>query len=176
MDGTGKAWFDGLTLGIVGTEVPVTRGMSFDVAYMLGEYQKGITDLEHIIKSKVMPEQAEYFKIWYYIMLRKDNQTEKAKQYLSGLGNKPIKSKWSPNIIKYLQGSMTDDEFLSAANTADEKKQKEQKCEAYYYAGINNLFQGNREKARICFEYCLEHKIVSFVEPNFAKAELERMK
>lgn len=174
--GTGKAWFDGLTFEVVNEDVAVTRGMNYNIAYALGEYKKALLDLEVIIKSNPDADEAEYVKIWYYIILRRDNQTEKAKEYLTGLATETIKDKWSPNIIKSLAGSITDDEFLNAANDTSAIREKEKKCEAYFYMGINHLFQDNMDKAKECFEKCLEHEVKGFVEPEFAKAELDRMK
>ena len=172
LGGTGKAWFDGLKFEIVGDEVPVTRGLDYETLYALGEYKKALLYFEKVIKSN--PDHV-YSKIWYYLTLKRDNQVDKAQKYLTEFSDKPIKDKWEKNIVDYYTGSLTEDDFLNAANDTSATKEKENKCEAYFYIGMNNLFQDNQEKAKECFEKCLEHEVKGFVEPKFAKVELDRM-
>ena len=67
------------------------------------------------------------------------------------------------------------EELLAETKDKDQRVEKEQQCEAYFYLGQYYLIKGDKEKAAQMFELCLETKVTYFVEYKGAKVELERM-
>jgi hypothetical protein len=64
---------------------------------------------------------------------------------------------------------------MNAAEDADQQIDKEQKCEAYYYAGMKHLFEGDTTKARARFEACIATGISYYLEYEWAEIELDRL-
>jgi tetratricopeptide (TPR) repeat protein len=81
---------------------------------------------------------------------------------------------WLVKVGAYLTGKATGAEmFMAATNSASNRFiQKEQLCEASYYAGIQDLLAGRKNDAKKCFEECIETGEKDFIEYNGARAEL----
>ena len=69
--------------------------------------------------------------------------------------------KWLQRILKCLDGELPPDELVDDASGRDNE---EHLCEAYYYAGEAHRLSGNDEKARECFEKCVDTDVVLDLE------------
>jgi lipoprotein NlpI len=73
--------------------------------------------------------------------------------------------------------NLTEKEVLEKARRGeDDKKIREQLCEAYYYLGEERLWKGNWKGAKEYFQKCIETSAYNFIEYQLAKITLENMK
>jgi lipoprotein NlpI len=70
-------------------------------------------------------------------------------------------------------GQLSESEFLKAANNDSPKKDKEQHCEAYYYAGERRVVDGDVVSALGLFQKCIETGEKTFQEFRSARSELD---
>lgn len=82
---------------------------------------------------------------------------------------------WPFQIGRFLTSQITDQELLTAAESADAKKSKEQHCEAYFYIGSKDLIAGDKAAAASSFEKCVAPGTEDVVEYQSAKAELKAL-
>jgi lipoprotein NlpI len=82
---------------------------------------------------------------------------------------------WYSRIGRFVIGGLSEDDFFRAAEFPDAKTDKDQKCEAYFYAGIRRLLDGEKGKARECFEKCLQTGARANLEYSSARSELQAL-
>lgn len=83
---------------------------------------------------------------------------------------------WSSTVGRFLAGQISEDDFLKAAENPNAQTGREQRCEAWFYAGTKRLIAGDTATAADDFKKCLATGVVSFEEYTSAEAELKRMK
>ncbi len=71
---------------------------------------------------------------------------------------------------------MSEADFLKAAHSGDENKTKEQRCEAYFYAGTMRLLLGDKPAAADYFGKCVDTGIKNFTEYSSAASEFKALK
>ena len=82
---------------------------------------------------------------------------------------------WTLRLAALLTGDATEDAVLSEARAAsDAKTRKEMECEAYYYAGMKRLLEGERLVGESLLRRCVDTGVRTFIEWRGAKAELAR--
>jgi outer membrane receptor protein involved in Fe transport/tetratricopeptide (TPR) repeat protein len=82
---------------------------------------------------------------------------------------------WPSTIVLYLGGKLTEAEFFTRCGEGDPKSNREQLCEAYYFAGMVHLLDGNTKAARSLFEKCLETDVSDSYVYNLACGELDEL-
>ena len=82
---------------------------------------------------------------------------------------------WPSKIARLLTGDLSEDDFLKAAASKDPKIDREQKCEAYFYAGSRRLLEGDKIGAKVLFQKCIDTGVMNFTEYTSAAAELKRL-
>jgi len=82
---------------------------------------------------------------------------------------------WSSTVGRFLAGQISEDDFLKAAENPNAQTGREQRCEAWFYAGTKRLIAGDTATAADDFKKCLATGVVSFEEYTSAEAELKRM-
>ena len=70
-------------------------------------------------------------------------------------------------------GQLTELEFLASAKNNDQKIEKEQLCEAYFYAGSKLLIAGDNTTAKDYFRKCVATDKRISMEYTSAVAELK---
>lgn len=70
--------------------------------------------------------------------------------------------------------SEKDWDSVFEAISEDEETAREQRCEAYGYQGISAEFAGELERAKRCYEQCLEQGIEHFIESIWARKRLKQ--
>jgi lipoprotein NlpI len=100
-----------------------------------------------------------------------ESATRELKEYLA---NRQISNSddWPSQIGRFLTDQITSQELLTAAQSADTKKDKEQHCEAYFYIGSKRLIAGDKAGAAASFEKCVATGVHGFSEYQTAKVEL----
>jgi hypothetical protein len=179
LDGTGEARVDGLELEVVSNDVPVTDLNDFFTYldyYKEGKYKEVISRIEWLFESTPIPESHIYVydHVIYYLSLYRDGQVEKAKQHILDY-SMTLDERWIAPVVHFYAGKISEDSLMNAAEDADQQIDKEQKCEAYYYAGMKHLFEGDTTKARARFEACIATGISYYLEYEWAEIELDRL-
>jgi tetratricopeptide (TPR) repeat protein len=114
------------------------------------------------------------FSIW--LIRARGGETEAASKELSAYLSKrdeQICGVWGSKVGAFLLGKTDEAAFLAAAESPDAKKQSEQHCEAWYYAGMKKLLAGDKTTAAEDFKKCVATGREDFVEYAFAKGELK---
>jgi len=78
-------------------------------------------------------------------------------------------------IGRLLTGQMTETDFLKAATDANAQIDREQRCEAYFYAGSKRLIENDPAAAKDYFQQCLAMDVKTFEEYQSAVAELKSL-
>lgn len=76
-------------------------------------------------------------------------------------------------VGRFLTGQITEVDFLRAAANANSQSNREQHCEAYFYAGAKRLVENDKAGAADFFEKCLGTGVNTFEEYQSAEAELK---
>jgi len=74
--------------------------------------------------------------------------------------------------MRYLLGTIDEQALMAAAATGDEKKRREQQCEARFYAAERFLAKGRRDEARPLLEKARDECPRDFIEYHSAVNEL----
>jgi tetratricopeptide (TPR) repeat protein len=80
---------------------------------------------------------------------------------------------WKSTIARFLTGQMTELDFFKADQSFEDKKDKRQRCEAWFYAGTKRLIDGDKATAMAYLEKCLaaDKKVLGGYQ-SAAEAEL----
>jgi len=170
----GQAWFNGLELSTVTREVPVTD-INIKFTYFKQGRYKVAASLFYKDAKEANPGYI-YDHLFYFLSLYRNGQIKKAQDYILELSNTFKEEKWIAPVVHFYAGKMTGDALLSIAEDKDPKKDKEQKCEAYYYIGMMHLLKDHGTKAKHYFEKCVSTDVKYFSEYELAKVELDRLK
>jgi HEAT repeat protein len=80
---------------------------------------------------------------------------------------------WPSQVGRFLAGQVSEAEFLKAAKNPNAQTDREQQCEAWFYAGMKRLIAGEQTTATRYFKHCLGTGVENFEEYASARAELE---
>ncbi|HXI83278.1 MAG TPA: tetratricopeptide repeat protein [Verrucomicrobiae bacterium] len=142
----------------------------------LADFREASTEGPTIAKSGTMPDYS-HIRIW---MARsklgeRNEATEELKQYLlRRTVGKP--NDWPSTIARFLTGDVSESDFLKAADSGDEKQTRNQRCDAYFYAGTLRLIDGDKSTAADYFNKCLETGAKDHYEYQSAAAEVQFLK
>ncbi len=182
LSGRGQAWFDGVTLEPVGTEVPVTSMGNPLTEYYAGNYAEA---------AKLFPDRIARMptnfslRLFQFLALLRSGQVNEARTYLAGVASGLTDQKWAGPVVLFYAGRLSEDEVLKAAASADPAIDRQQKCEAYYYLAMAYVLKlGNvpndaavsAAKAQEYLEKCVATGVTTYVEYRAANAELQRIK
>ncbi|HUA39134.1 MAG TPA: DUF2330 domain-containing protein [Candidatus Sulfopaludibacter sp.] len=115
-----------------------------------------------------------YYRIWL-IRARSGEKEAATQDLMSYLKNRKAQNPpdWSLQVGRFLAGQITEDDFLKSAADADFKTDREQHCEAYFYAGSKRLIENDEAGAVDFFKKCLGTGVTTFEEYHSAEAELK---
>lgn len=138
--------------------------------FYLGEYGPAVKAFSEALTLK--PDDP-YTWLWRYIVQSRSGVD--GKNELEREMRKFQSEEWpSPVFFLYL-GDSTPQELINAANDPDPKRQREKKCEAYFYAGEMLLIQGKKSEAVKMFRAAVATNVTKFVEHEAARVELKRL-
>jgi len=117
-----------------------------------------------------------YYRIWL-IRTRSGEKEAATEELVSYLKNRKAQNPpdWPLQVGRFLAGQITEANFLKAATDANTKTDREQHCEAYFYAGSKRLIGNDPAGATDLFKKCLSTGVTTFEEYQSAKAELQRL-
>ncbi len=85
------------------------------------------------------------------------------------------KPSWKKNLGLFLAGEIDEAALLELSSEGTPKAVRDQKCEAYYYAGVMRQAKGDVAGAKALFERCVTTQLHTFTEFQLARAELVKI-
>jgi tetratricopeptide (TPR) repeat protein len=82
---------------------------------------------------------------------------------------------WASKITNFLLNKINEADFLAAAVSADAEKKRDQQCDAWFYAGMKRLLDGDNPAAIDYFQKALATEAQTEEEYGFAAAELKAL-
>ena len=82
-------------------------------------------------------------------------------------------SDWVSQVGSFLLGTLDEAALIKAADSPDAKKARGQRCEAWYFAGMQRLATSQNNEAANCFRKCIATELKTFTEYQLATAELQ---
>jgi lipoprotein NlpI len=138
--------------------------------FFLGQYEAAAKDFQESAEWK---GDDIYTLLWRYIMQARSSgdPSSSLEQWTKG---KDFPD-WPGEIISLYRGKLSAQEALKAADDSNPKRQREKKCEAYFYIGQLLLTQGKKNEAIKMFRAAVATNVTEFVEHEAAKVELKRL-
>jgi hypothetical protein len=134
-----------------------------------GDFSNAASDFEKVIELK--PDDSDYERLYRQTLLWRLGRTpEKGAKNVTG-----CKGRWTKIVGLFLTGTLDERSLLKAAKRSDDEPVSGQKCEAYYYIGMNRLSQGDKAGACAAFLQCRALGLKDYDEYQFAGAELARL-
>jgi lipoprotein NlpI len=115
----------------------------------------------------------------FWLIRARLGETEAADQELSAYLEKrraATPGDWISNVGGFLVGKVTEANLFAAAASTDEKKERGQLCEAWFYAGMKKLLAGDKGSSADYFRKCLATGAQIYDEYDLAEAELKALK
>lgn len=114
-----------------------------------------------------------YYRIWL-IRARSGEKAAATQELDSYLKNRKPHNPpdWPLQVGRFLAGQINEDDLLKAAANSNAQTDREQHCEAYFYAGSKRLFENDQTDALEFFKKCLGAGVTNFLEYRSAEAEL----
>lgn len=142
------------------------------LSYYQGRFPEAREDLESGV-SLATPDDEPYGMLWLFATLVKSG--EEGGSTLRDYLKRQEGTAWPMPLLKLFAGDMSPEDALSAASAPDAQKDREQKCEAYFYLGLWHQFRGERQLAHDAFQKAVDSKIIKFIEYQFGLVELQRL-
>lgn len=142
------------------------------LSYYQGRFAEAREDLESGV-SLAAPEDEPYGMLWLFATLMKEG--EEGGSTLRDYLKRQEGFAWPMPLLKLFAGEMSPENALIAASAPDAQKDREQKCEAYFYLGLWHQFRDERQLAREAFQKAVDSKIIKFIEYQFGLVELQRL-
>jgi len=124
--------------------------------------------------SRLNPDDA-YVAIFIYLTRERLNEKAAAILELRNYFKRRTAGKpteWSSEVGKFMADELAEKDLFASAKNSDELKDREQHCEAYFYAGSKRLIDGDKNAAIANFKKCLATNVRYFTEYHCANAEL----
>lgn len=143
-----------------------------NVNFFLGQFESAARDYNSSLKRD--PNDI-YAAIWLYMTREfsgQDGQPE-----LTRATQQADLFFWPGPVVSLFLGKATIEDTLLAAKDPflDDKTQREQACEAFFYAGQYALLQGDKAEAIRLFRAAVETRVINFIEYDAARLVLERL-
>ena len=140
-------------------------------------FTNALADFRKACELDAKAQDYSYFRIWLIRSNAGEQEavTEELQTYLDNRKTgKP--DDWPSKVGHFLTGQLVESDFFKATENTNQKKDNEQRCEAYFYAGSKRLIAGDKTTATDYFEKCLATDVKTFSEYRSAAAELKFLK
>ena len=143
----------------------MTLDPRFAVAYRaraLVEFYSGDTEgaINDLRKAVELEPSDSYSAIWLEIASRRGGKSGVLAESLPNLDM----NEWPAPLVKLMMGRTTAKAALEAAKNSNPKLDREQRCEANFYIGEWESFNGSQEKARELLAYAVANCPHRFLE------------
>ncbi len=140
------------------------------------KWQEALTDYRHV--CELNEKRQDYPHLFIWLMRARIGETEAAGKELSAFLEKrsnAASNDWVSTLGGHLLGTVTEEKLLTAAASPDAKKERGQKCEAWFYAGMKKLVAGDKAAAADSFRKSIATEQKDFTEYQLAGAELKAL-
>ncbi len=162
-------------------EAAITLDPNFADAYrcrgiinqLLGRWDAASSDYGRF--CELTRDGQDYPQFFWWVARARLGQTEDANKTLAAYLDKRLETAqdgWTLPVGGFLLGRVSEAGLLTATASPDPKRESGQSCEAWYYVGIKKLLAGDRTAAAADFRKCLATGRKTFIEYQFAEAEL----
>lgn len=144
-----------------------------------GEWSEAKSDFLHAVDLDPAGDYDRlYLCLAYHFLGRAEHGRKRLGKHLDGRAAKEMRTtKWYAAVAGFLAGRASEEELFAAAGQGPTKwRQREQRCEAYWYAGAVRLAAGDKEGAIRHLEACVATDVRGFLEHFSAKMTLARLK
>jgi len=121
---------------------------------------------------------ADPARLYLWLIAKTENSKTDADQDLSDA----LENSWnsSPDDLvsktaEFLLGRMNEADYLAAAGSTDAKPDQDQRCEAWYFAGMKRLLTGDKKGAIDAFHQCVATGQKDVTEYALAQGELQTL-
>ncbi len=126
------------------------------------------------------PAGQDYPRLYMYLIRARLGDREAAGKELSSyISNRKESAspsgEWVGTIAGYLLGTVKEADFFAAAGSPNARKAQGHTCEAWYYAGMEKLLDGDRKTAAEYLEKCIATNRKDYVEYGLAQSELKAL-
>jgi hypothetical protein len=141
--------------------------------YDMHNFVGSLADFRNACELGSEVQDYSYYRIWL-IRARSGEKEAATQELVSYLNNRKAQNPtdWPLQVGRFLAGQITEADFLKAAADANTKADREQHCEAYFYAGSKRLIENDKTGAADFFKKCLGTGVTTFEEYHSAEAEL----
>lgn len=94
--------------------------------------------------------------------------------YLQRRKNTPA-SNWPIKVAGFLLNKTSESDLIAASVSSDPKKERGQRCSAWFFVGMKRLLAGEKTAAASCFQKSLATKARDWTDYYFAQAELKAL-
>ena len=149
----------------------LNRGVAL---YYGGRAELAVDDISVFLQRKP----ADPYRVLWLYLAERDVQADNALLALASRAEQVSDNNWAKDIINLYLGQLNQGDFLRQVPRGVKSRQEltERLCEAYFYLGKYNQFQGNLNAAANFFKLSMGTNVYEFVEHRYAKLELELMR
>jgi tetratricopeptide (TPR) repeat protein len=158
---------------------PRNDGMGYSLLgylhYDLRDFTNSLADFRRTLQTLPTFDDA-HFRVWLIRarMGDADAGTAELKAYLVARAAKKPED-WSAKIGRFLDGQLTEPEFLDDAKSAQPGTESRQLCDAYFYAGSKHLLAGEKAAAADCFQKSIATNVKNSSQYASAAVELKAL-
>ena len=138
-----------------------------------GDSAAAISDFDQVLKL-ADDETSAYPRLFRCVALLQARRGDPRKELTAAIAK--WKDGWPKTIGQFLTGDLTESQLLAEAEKADPKVVAAHRCDAFYFAGIAHLLNGETPAARSFFNECVAVNRPDLFAFRFAQGELDRMK
>ncbi len=120
----------------------------------------------------------DYARLFIWLIRARLGETDAASKELAAFLDKrwnAAPGDWISTVGGHLLGTVTEEKLFAAAASPDAKKERGQKCEAWFYSGMKKLLAGDKAAAAEYFRKCIATEQKDFTEYQLAEAELKAL-
>jgi hypothetical protein len=180
--GKGKAWFDGVTVQPVGTDVPTTATREPFTEYLAGNYGEAA----QLFPDRIAQTPTSFsLRLFQFLALQRNGQADDARAFIARVADRLTDRKWAGPVVLFYAGRLSEDDVLKAAASVDPVVDQQRKCEAYYYLAMAYLLKlgtvhsdsaTSAAKVQEYLKKCVATGVVTYVEYRAASEELQRLR
>jgi tetratricopeptide (TPR) repeat protein len=139
-------------------------------AYDMGLLDEARQDFQKVAELDPTDVESHFF-IWLIAASQPDQRVTADSDLRSFLGARQL-APWNRDLAYFLFGDMSQEELLEAAVSEDQKKEKGQLCQAYFYIGSKDELSGNKVEASDFFRRCVGTDQKDFTDFQVAQARV----
>jgi len=138
--------------------------------FAIGDLSGAWTDLEAVLQAQTAEDKYVYLLMW--VVLVHSAGPDSARERFMQMFDLPSGKEWADTLIRFVSGSVGEEELLRLAEDPDAQKSKERRCEASFYAAQPHLAKRDIPAARRLLEAAVATQMTGFVEWNLARRQL----